>query len=28
LRGTFLAGARIIATLLRIAAEKKANSGS
>ncbi len=28
LRGTFLAGARIIATLLRIAAEKRANSGS
>jgi len=28
LRGTFLAGARIIVTLLRIAAEKKANSGS
>ena len=28
LRGTFLGGARIIATLLRTAAEKKANSGS
>jgi len=28
LRGTFLAGARIIATLLRIAAEKSPNSGS
>jgi glycosyltransferase involved in cell wall biosynthesis len=28
LRGTFVAGARIIATLLRTAAEKKANSGS
>src|SRR6058998_1955344 len=28
LRGTFLAGARILATFVRIAAEKKANSGS